>query len=109
MRGSDEQNTFSPSRSINPSTFTFNTDGTWLLDGQPPFGAVTFWSNPGGRLEYSLDVFGFTRFDTSWAPIRVIGDRYWVLEAVQSGAPGDPNLVDLGTRTGFATYYRRLP
>jgi len=110
VSGSREQNTSSPRASKTPQTFQFLADGSWLQNGVPPFNdPAAAWSNPGGRLEFTLTAFGFTRQDVSWAPVAVIGDRYWVIEARQLGAVFDTPFVDLGTVTGFLTYYRATP
>jgi hypothetical protein len=109
ISGSGEQSTFSPRVNQRPSEFLFNADGSWLQNGMVPFGDPNAaWSNPGGRLEFTLST-GSSRQDVSWAPVALIGDRYWVLEARQLGPAIDPQFVDLGTATGFLTYYRATP
>ena len=80
----------------------------WWQRLDAPLGGVGYtWTiRAEGSLELTADpLFGNIKQVISWKPVRVIGDRYWVLETRDFGQTTDV-LPDQTTQAGFLTYYR---
>ncbi len=98
-------NTFTTS-GLRVFDFVFSDAGVACRNPDSPFSTWT-WSIVDGRMELfrQLSEFSPAFFSRTWQPLRIAGNRYWVVETLQTSFDGSDPVVDASVTPGRLNRY----